>query len=99
MGSGPTISIRYAHRILETAAAAGIDQAALAASVGLQPILRAGDIRISGSDYMRLWGEAMTRVNDPAFPLQVAASTGIETYGVFGFATMTSVNFREGLDR
>ena len=33
------------------------------------PILRAGDSRISGADYMRLWGAAMERVNDPAFPL------------------------------
>lgn len=98
MAVGPTISIRYARRIIETAAASGIDRATLEAAVPLTPIQRDGDVRITGDAYLRLWGAAMERA-DPEFPLRVAAATGIETYEVFGFACMTSRNFREALER
>jgi AraC-like DNA-binding protein len=98
MSRGPTISRRYALRILETAAAAGVQDGELERAVPMVTFDHHGDARIAGADYYALWSAAMDRVGDPAFPLRVAASTGIETYDVFGFACMTSQTFREGLE-
>lgn len=89
--------MRYAERILDTATACSIDRAELLRAAPLAPRDWFGDPRITGDEYYSLWGAAMERVRDPAFPLRVAASTGIETYEVFGFACMTASTFREGL--
>jgi AraC-like DNA-binding protein len=93
-----TISMRYAERILATAEAAAVPRSELLHAAPLETIDRFGDPRITAQAYYALWGAAMERVGDPAFPLRVAASTGIETYEVFGFAIMTSSTFRAGLE-
>jgi AraC-like DNA-binding protein len=95
--ANPTISSRYAERILDTAQRAGIDRSDLLGAAPLAPVDRFGDPRITGLEYYTLWGAAMERVGDAEFPLRVASSTGIETYEVFGFACMTSSTFRDGL--
>lgn len=95
----PTISIRYAERILHAAESLGLDRVGLEQRAGMRRLTLAGDTRIPGQDYLRLWSLAMEEAVDPAFPLRVAAVTGIETYGVFGFATMTSGTLGEGLER
>src|SRR4051812_43702579 len=97
MASGPSISMRYPRRVIETAKAAGVDERALLAAAPLTPFDHYGDARVSGEQYYALWAAAMERVKDPAFPLRVAKATGIETYEIFGFAIMTSSTFREGL--
>src|SRR5206468_708103 len=85
-----TISMRYAERILEAAAASGVSRADLLRAAPLSPRDWFGDQRIGGGEYYSLWGAAMDGVGDSRFPMRVAASTGIETYDVFGFTMMTS---------
>ncbi|MFL5318923.1 MAG: AraC family transcriptional regulator [Myxococcaceae bacterium] len=98
MPAGPTISTRYAERILDTAAKSGVSRSSLLELAPLHPVDRHGDPRISANEYYGLWAAAMERTHDAAFPLRVAQSTGIETYEIFGFAMMTSGSFREGLE-
>ena len=65
MGSGPTISIRYARRILAAAASRGIGAAELGPAAALP---RDEETRIGADPYFRLWAAAMKQVGDPAFP-------------------------------
>lgn len=99
MGSGLSISIRYVDRILDAAAKAGLDPAALSAEAALRPVGGDSDARVSADSYLRLWGLVMQGVSDPAFPLRVAETTGIETYDLFGFVCMTGRDLRDAFSR
>ncbi len=98
MTGAATISIRYAHRLIETAVAMGAERGDLERVEYLASVERASDARITARQYFDLWAAAMDQLQDPTLPLRVAAATGIETHELFGFVCMTRPTFRDGLE-
>jgi len=96
----PTISIQYARRVLEAAAAQGVAIAPLCEAVKLPlPPYADPEQRIGIDQFLGLWDRAMAIVQDDAFPLRVAQVTGIAELGVLGLACKTCENVEAAIER
>lgn len=90
-----TIAAICAVRVLQSAAAAGIDCGGL-------PVLPPSDsepfeARMPYADLITLWEELMRRGRDPGFPVSVGASTSVHDFDAVGFACMTQPTLREAI--
>ncbi len=95
-----TISIQYARRILEAAAAQGVKIEPLCEVARLPaPPYADPEQRISVDQFLRLWGAVMGVVRDDAFPLRVAQVTGVAELGILGLACKTCATVKDAIDR
>jgi AraC-like DNA-binding protein len=95
----PSVSSRLVARLTAAAASRGVDGDGLCRAVGLAPEdVRDLDSRIDANQYLALWGEAMAAIDDPAFPLEVAADGG-EVHNFLQILCMTCTDVGEGLRR
>lgn len=90
-GEGRTCSARLAGLLLNRAAARGIDLQKLCAAVRLEPAhLSDPDARVPVSTQNELWTRVMRELNDPGFPIRIAAESRCEDWGLMGFVIMTA---------
>ena len=95
-----TVSARFAYRIIRAAEERGARTGTLVAEADVcLPGEESSDARITADAYWRVWAAAMKQVNDPAFPIDVAAGVTAARHGVIGFAFMTAANLGEALER
>lgn len=93
------ISSRIVCRIVDAAAARGVDANALCQAVDIDPKeLHDVDARIEVPRYLRLWGAAVAAVGDPAFALSVA-ETWSSTHNLLRFICMSSADLGEAFER
>lgn len=93
------ISSRIVCRIVDAAAARGVDADRLCHDVRIDPTdLRDVDARIAMASYYRLWPAAVARVGDPTFPLAVAETWSL-THNLLRFICMSSADLGEAFER
>lgn len=93
------ISSRIACRIVDAAAARGVEATLLCQAAEIEPAdLRDVDARIETARYLRLWAAAAAEVGDPSFALSVAEAGGA-THNLLRFICMSSANLGEAFER
>jgi AraC-like DNA-binding protein len=98
-GAAGAVSMRVAGKVIDRAAARGVDAASLCAAAGIDlAVMTDAKAKLTVAQYYRLWVVAMARVKDPGFVLDVA-SVGDEWNDLVHFACMTSDTVWEMFER
>jgi AraC-like DNA-binding protein len=92
----PRVTAAYLQPLLETAAARGIDAAALASSAGLAAI--ASD-PLPAADYIALLDAGSRLAGDPHFGLHVGERVRPGTYSVYGLVLLACRDIGQALDQ
>ena len=93
------ISSRIVCRILDAAAARGVDPMELYRAADIDPAhVRDVDAQIGFDRYLRLWSAAIARIDAPDFPLSVAG-TWHRTHNLLRFVCMSSDDLGGALER
>lgn len=97
----PTLSSSMAVKLIEWAAARGLDARELYQRAGLAP--QGGEAtphaRVPGALYFEIWEEVMRALRDPALPIAFATTVRLEDYHLLGFLALTSADGRAALHR
>jgi AraC-like DNA-binding protein len=92
------LAARLVAPILTAARADGLDVDDLLAAAGVDKDItrkRGTDDHVALAGYFRLWELALARSGTDDFALRAATALGLESFGVIGFACMTSANIAE----
>lgn len=88
-----------ARQLLDALERAGITAARALQGTGLsEAALRSPETRISPHQLLRLCRNASQLVADPAFPLHAGQQFHLSSYGLYGFAILSSTSFRKAID-
>jgi AraC-like DNA-binding protein len=96
---------RLSHRlvwpIVVAAEREGCDRASLMKQAGIDAgtDLAAPDVKVPRAQYFGLWESAIRATRRPGFPLRAATALGPESFGVIGFACLTSRTLGEAFHR
>jgi AraC-like DNA-binding protein len=95
-----TLQARVVARMLNSAAAAGLNRDALIEAAGLQGVdLSDGDARVSTSTQVALWQLIAKGVSDPGFGVRMGASANIRDAGLLGYVMRYSATLESALGR
>jgi AraC-like DNA-binding protein len=89
----------YLQPLLETAAARGIDAAALARAAGLAIPLDPLPESLAARDYIALLALGAELTGDPHFGLHVGERVRLGTYSVYGLILLACANFAQALEQ
>ncbi|MDI1479569.1 AraC family transcriptional regulator [Polyangium sp. y55x31] len=96
----PTHSARLAGRIVDVAAASGVDAAALCRAAGLSGMdLGSPGNRVPLTSIYTLVENAAAAVGAPLFGVKVASGVDVEIFDVLGFLVLTSPTFGVAMER
>ncbi|MDC3955448.1 AraC family transcriptional regulator [Polyangium jinanense] len=96
----PTHNARLAGRIVDVAAASGVDTAALCHAAGLSGVdLGSPDVRVPLTSIYTLVEQAAAVVSEPLFGVKVASGVEAEIFDVLGFLVLTSPTFGVAMER
>jgi hypothetical protein len=87
----PVIRGRFVLALAAAAAEVGVPPAVLTGRIGLSvEALAADDVFVDLEAYLGLWEHVMRTVKDPGFPLVYSRTIKLESFGLPGFAALTS---------
>lgn len=96
----PTHNARLAGRIIDVAAASGVDTAALCCAAGLSGVdLASPEIRVPLTSIYTLVEKAAAATSEPLFGVKVASGVDVELFDVLGFLVLTSPTFGIAMER
>jgi AraC-like DNA-binding protein len=96
------LAVRLVAPLLTAARASGLDEQPLLDGAGVDGDAARGrglDEHITLEQYFRLWQGALAAGTSADFPLRAATALGTESFGVIGFACMTSSTVGESFAR
>ncbi len=98
--STKTLQARVVVRMLDAAAAEGLNRDALIEAAGLRGVdLSDGDARVSTSTQVALWQLLAKGISDPGFGVRMGASFKIREAGLLGYVMQYSATLQTALDR
>jgi AraC-like DNA-binding protein len=93
------ISAAFAVNVIRAAAAEGLDEAELRASVGLPPGRVPPEQMVSAAAFYGLWERIMRQLPEAdGFPVRYARTVSVDDYGPLGMAYRTAATPREALE-
>ena len=96
------LASRLVAPLLAAARNAGLDERRLLQEVGIDGSVagqQGTDGHVTLEQYYRLWEHALAAGRGPELPLRAATALGTESFGVIGFACMTSATVAESFSR
>ena len=96
------LASRLVTPLLAAARAAGLDERRLLDSAGIDGSIagqKGTEGHVTLEQYYRLWERALAGTGSPELPLRAATALGTDSFGVIGFACMTSPTVAESFAR
>lgn len=98
--STKTLQARVVVRMLNAAAAEGLNREALIEAAGLRGVdLSDGDSRVSTSTQVALWQLIAKGISDPGFGVRMGASVNVRDAGLLGYVMQYSATLETALSR